>query len=352
MYVLNRRTGEIKVLKSKITLLAAGGIGQAYLNTTNPKVATGDGIAMAYRAKAIIKNMEFVQFHPTALYQPNVSPSFLISEAVRGAGGILRNHNNEPFMEQYDKRKDLAPRDVVARAIDAEMKKHVTTNMLLDVSHIEKTFFIAHFPTIYNKCVEIGLEISKDYIPVVPAAHYLCGGIEVATNARTSITNLYASGECAFTGLHGANRLASNSLIEALVYSHNAFLDSIEQVENIEFQENIPEWNDEGTSIPKEHILIQHNLERLQHLMRDYVGIVRSNSRLTKAAQHLDLIYQEVEELYKSTKINTGLCELRNMVNVAHLIIRQSLERKQNKGGYYNLNNVYTKADNPLKDLL
>jgi L-aspartate oxidase len=340
VYVLNRRTGEIKVLKSKITLLAAGGIGQAYLNTTNPKVATGDGIAMAYRAKAIIKNMEFVQFHPTALYQPNVSPSFLISEAVRGAGGILRNHNNEAFMEQYDKRKDLAPRDVVARAIDAEMKKHGTTNILLDVSHIDITSFIAHFPTIYNKCVEIGLDISKDYIPVVPAAHYLCGGIEVDTNARTSITNLYASGECAFTGLHGANRLASNSLIEALVYSHNAFLDSVEQVENVEFQENIPEWNDEGTRIFNEQFLVEQTKKELQTILSNYVGIVRSDERLQRALNRLKLIYDESEKLYENSKLSVAICELRNLRSIAYLVTKAASERKNNVGLHYNVDNV------------
>lgn len=339
VYVLNRKTRKIAVLKAKITLLAAGGIGQAYLNTTNPKVATGDGIAMAYRAKAIIKNMEFVQFHPTALYQPNISPSFLISEAVRGAGGILRNHNNEAFMEQYDARKDLAPRDIVARAIDAEMKKEGAAHAWLDVTHIDREKFIHHFPTIYNKCKEIGIDITKDYIPVVPAAHYLCGGIEVDNNARTSITNLYASGECSFTGLHGANRLASNSLIEALVYSHNAFLDSIKKINAIDFQDGIPEWNDEGTKMYNEEILVEQTKKELQTILSNYVGIVRSNERLKRALNRLQLIYEESEQFYERSKLSVAICELRNLRSIAYLVTKAASERKNNVGLHYNVDN-------------
>lgn len=339
VYVLNRKTGKINVLKSKITLLATGGIGQAYLNTTNPKVATGDGIAMAYRAKAIIKNMEFVQFHPTALYQPNESPSFLISEAVRGAGGILRNHQHEAFMERYDARKDLASRDIVARAIDAEMKKSGSNHAWLDVSHLHQETFINHFPTIYNKCKETGIDITKDFIPVVPAAHYLCGGIEVNQQAQTSIANLYASGECSSTGLHGANRLASNSLIEALVYSHNAFLDSIEKVNTIDFQDNIPEWNDEGTKLHNEGILVEQTKNELQTILSNYVGIVRSNERLKRALNRLQLIYEESEQFYENSKLSVPICELRNLRSIAYLVTKAASEQTTNVGLHYNVDN-------------
>ena len=294
-YVLNRKTNEIQTVLSKITLLATGGIGQAYKNTTNPTVATGDGIAMAYRAKAIIENMEFVQFHPTALYNPADNPSFLISEAVRGAGGILRNHKGYAFMQDYDERTDLAPRDVVARSIDAEMKKHGKKHVFLDTTHIDKTHLQSHFPTIYNKCLSIGIDISKQLIPVVPAAHYLCGGIKVDLNAKTSIINLYASGECASTGLHGANRLASNSLLEALVFSHRAFLTGVEEVKNIEFQANIPAWDDEGTTLQNEEILVSQTKTELQTILSDYVGIVRSDERLSRALSRLKLILEESE---------------------------------------------------------
>jgi len=293
-YVLNRKTNEIQTVLSKITLLATGGIGQAYKSTTNPTVATGDGIAMAYRAKAIIENMEFVQFHPTALYNPADNPSFLISEAVRGAGGILRNHKGYAFMTDYDERKDLAPRDVVARSIDAEMKKHGKKHVFLDTTHLDKEHLQSHFPTIYNKCLSIGIDISKQLIPVVPAAHYLCGGIKVDLNAKTSIINLFASGECASTGLHGANRLASNSLLEALVFSHRAFLSGVEEIKNIEFQSNIPAWDDEGTTLQDEEILVSQTKTELQTILSDYVGIVRSDERLSRALSRLEINFRRI----------------------------------------------------------
>lgn len=334
-YVLNRKTNQIFTLLSKITLLATGGVGQAYLNTTNPTVATGDGIAMAYRAKAQIKNMEFIQFHPTALYNPKDNPSFLISEAVRGAGGILKNHNGYAFMQDYDSRKDLAPRDVVARSIDSEMKKYGVNHVYLDTTHISKEKLLSHFPTIYDKCLSIGIDITKNFIPVVPAAHYLCGGIEVNKNAESSIINLYASGECSYTGLHGANRLASNSLVEALVYSHNAFLDGVDRLAKITHQENIPEWNDKGTFIQNEEILVSQTKQELQTILSNYVGIVRNEKRLDRAISRLKLIFDESEQLYNQSKITVNICELRNLRSVSYLITKAAKNRKENVGLHF-----------------
>ena len=338
-YVLNRKTNETFTLRSRITLLASGGIGQAYLNTTNPSVATGDGIAMAYRAKAFIKNMEFVQFHPTALYNPKDNPSFLISEAVRGAGAILKDHNNVAFMEYYDDRKDLAPRDIVARSIDAEMKKSGNQHVYLDTTAISKEKLTDHFPTIFNKCTSIGLDITKDYIPVVPAAHYLCGGVNVNLNSESSIQHLYVSGECSHTGLHGANRLASNSLIEALVFSHNAFMHGVHHISDISFKDKIPDWNDEGTSIQNEEILVSQTKTELQNILSDYVGIVRSNERLERAISRLHLIYDESEKLYNTSKISVSICELRNLRSVAYLVTKAAVDQKTNIGLHYNIDN-------------
>ena len=338
-YVFNQKTGAIFTIKASSTLLASGGIGCVYGHTTNPIIATGDGIAMAYRAKARIKDMEFVQFHPTALYEAKGESAFLISEAVRGFGAYLRNKKGYRFMPDYDKRAELASRDIVSQSIDSELKKSGETHVYLDCTHLDFEAFKNHFPNIYKKCLEHHINIETDWIPVIPASHYLCGGIKVNKNGKTTIANLFACGECSRTGLHGANRLASNSLLEALVYAHNIFkYHSEHQYKSINI--DIPDWNDEGTTIPEEHILIQHNLKQLQALMRDYVGIVRSNKRLKIAIKHLDLIYNEVEDLYKESKITPSLCELRNMINVSHLIIRQSLDRKENKGGYYNIDNV------------
>jgi len=338
-YVLDQNSGHIFTVKADSTLLASGGIGCVYGHTTNPVIATGDGVAMAYRAKAKIKDMEFVQFHPTALYEEKGESSFLISEAVRGFGAYLRNKKGVRFMPDYDERAELASRDIVSQSIDSELKKIGDTHMFLDCTHLDIKAFKNHFPNIYNKCLEHHIDIEKDWIPVVPASHYLCGGIVVDKEGKTSISNLFACGECSRTGLHGANRLASNSLLEALVYAHNIFkYHSKNQYSLLDL--TIPDWNDEGTVIPQEHVLIQHNLKQLQALKRDYVGIVRSNKRLKKAIRHLDLIYDEVEDLYKESKITTSLCELRNMINVAHLIINQSLERTENKGGYFNIDNV------------
>tara|TARA_R110000868_G_scaffold343718_7_gene604690 strand:+ start:1402 stop:2961 length:1560 start_codon:yes stop_codon:yes gene_type:complete len=339
-YVLDQKAGNIFAIKADSTLLASGGIGRVYGHTTNPVIATGDGIAMAYRAKAKITNMEFVQFHPTAMYDVRGGDSsFLISEAVRGFGAYLRNKEGYRFMPDYDERAELASRDIVSQSIDNELKKSGESHVFLDCTHLDIEGFKSHFPNIYQKCLDNHIDIKTDWIPVVPASHYLCGGINVDENGKTTLSNLFACGECSRTGLHGANRLASNSLLEALVYAHNVFkYNSKHPTETLNL--DIPQWNDEGTRFPEEHIIIQHNLKQLQALMRDYVGIVRSNERLTKAIKHLDLIYNEVEDFYKQSKITTSLCELRNMINIAHLTINQSLERKENKGGFYSLDNV------------
>lgn len=340
-YVLDQKTGNIEPIKAEATLLATGGIGKVYGHTTNPSIATGDGIAMAYRAKARISDMEFVQFHPTVMYDDKKDRSFLISEAVRGFGAYLRNRDGRRFMLDYDERAELASRDIVSRSIDNELKKSGRECVFLDCTHLNIKDFKIHFPNIYAECKARHINIEADWIPVVPASHYLCGGIVVDKNGRTSINNLFACGECSRTGLHGANRLASNSLLEALVYAHSIYeFLSLHTASAVAIP--VPEWTDEGTHIPKEHIIIKHNTKQLQALMRNYVGIVRSTDRLKKAIIHLDLMYREVEELYRESKVNVALCELRNMINVAHLIIGQSLKRKENKGGFFNIDHFPT----------
>ncbi len=345
VYVLNLRTNTIEKVISRVTLLATGGCGQAYRTTTNPKIATGDGVAMVYRAKGRIENMEFIQFHPTALYEPGVSPSFLITEAVRGDGGILRNKNGEAFMKRYDAREDLAPRDIVARAIDSEMKITGTEHVYLDCRHMDKEKFIHHFPNIYEKCLSIGIDVSQKMIPVAPAAHYSCGGIKTDEWGRTSVRNLYACGEAASTGLHGANRLASNSLLEAMVFGHRCFIDSSKIIDDTDVKADIPEWNAEGTSDPKEMILITQSLKELQLLMSDYVGIVRTDVRLDRAMKRLDLLFQETEELYRATKVSPQLCELRNLITVGYLIVKGAQFRKESRGLHFN-------TDHPEKSVV
>lgn len=343
VYVLNLNSKKIEKIVAKITLLATGGNGQVYRTTTNPAIATGDGVAMVYRAKGRIENMEFIQFHPTALYEPGVlGQSFLITEAVRGDGGVLRNHNGDAFMERYDGRKDLAPRDIVARAIDNEMKISGTEYMYLDCRHFTKEKFTEHFPNIYEKCLSIGIDITKDMIPVAPAAHYSCGGIRTDECARTSINNLYAAGECACTGLHGANRLASNSLLEAMVFAHRAYIDAIKKVKTTDYVNatfdwsSIPDWNAAGTNAPKEMILITQSLKEMKLLMSDYVGIVRNNERLHRANKRLDLLHEETEALYEKTEVSPQLCELRNMITVAYLIVKCAEFRHESRGLHYN----------------
>jgi L-aspartate oxidase len=336
VYALDQHTNKIVRVLSRVTLLATGGNGQAYRTTTNPTIATGDGVAMVYRAKGRIENMEFIQFHPTALFEPGVSPSFLITEAVRGDGGILRNNRGEAFMEKYDARRDLAPRDIVARAIDSEMKKAGTEHVYLDCRHMDKAKFMEHFPNIYEKCRSIGIDITAQMIPVAPAAHYSCGGIKVDEWGRTSIARLYACGECSSTGLHGANRLASNSLLEALVFAHRCYLDSVQQAPYVDFKQEIPDWNAEGTTEPDEMILITQSLKELQLLMSDYVGIVRTYTRLQRASKRLDLLHEEIESLYETTAVSPQLCEVRNLITVGYLIVKEAQFRRESRGLHYN----------------
>lgn len=336
-YILDKKTNEVKTIVSKITMVASGGSGQAYRTTTNPLIATGDGIGMAYRAKAEIEDVEFIQFHPTALYQaPQESPAFLISEAVRGFGAKLRTVNGEFFMRKYDEREELASRDIVARAIDTELKASGDNYVFLDCTHLDYKKFKKHFPNILDKCKSLGIDIRKKWIPVVTAAHYICGGIKVDRYGQTSIHNLYACGECTSTGLHGANRLASNSLLEALVYSQRSYLKSTEKIQKISFNDGVPEWDTANTSLNKENILITHGRSAVQKIMSDYVGIVRSNRRLKSAEKRLSFIYEETEELYKESIISVELCELRNLITTAYLICEFSMKRKENKGGFYN----------------
>ena len=336
-YVLNEKTGQISTVLAKVTLMASGGAGHVYRVTTNPTIATGDGIAMVYRAKGTISNMEFYQFHPTALYDPAAHPSFLISEAVRGFGAILRNSNKEEFMHKYDARLSLAPRDITARAIDNELKISGSDYVYLDCRHLDQAKFEAHFPTITAKVRSLGIDLTKDMIPVAPAAHYMCGGIEVDAWGRSSITNLYAVGECSSTGLHGANRLASNSLLEAAVFASRASKDAIQRLKVAHFQKGIPQWNAEGTEAPEEMILITQNLREVQNIMTYYVGIVRSDLRLQRAFDRLEIIYKENEALYNKITVSTKVCELRNLITIAYLILKAAMDRKENKGLHYNV---------------
>ncbi|MBK1440656.1 L-aspartate oxidase [Parapedobacter sp. ISTM3] len=335
VYALNTVDNRVEKILSKVTVMASGGAGHIYSSTTNPVIATGDGIAMVYRAKGKVRNMEFIQFHPTALYNPGEYPSFLISEAVRGYGGVLRRKNGERFMEEYDARGSLAPRDIVARAIDTEMKKSGDDFVFLDITHRSKDEILKHFPNIYAKCLSIGIDMSRDYIPVTPAAHYLCGGIMVDGLGRSFIQRLYACGECASTGLHGANRLASNSLLEATVFAHRIYEDAIKKVGTIEVPTDIPDWDDSDTALSNEDILVTHNLRETQKVMSDYVGIVRSDFRLERAMRRLGLLYDETEQFYKNTKLSVKLCELRNVIQVAYLVIKSAMARKESRGLHY-----------------
>lgn len=347
-YILNKSTNKIEKYLSRITLLATGGTGQVYRNTTNPLIATGDGIAMASRARAEISSMEFIQFHPTALFNPGESPSFLISEAVRGFGAFLRTKGEKRFMFEYDQRGELASRDIVARAIDYEMKKSGDEYVLLDCRHLGIKEFKKHFPNISEKCKTIGINTRKEMIPVVPAAHYLCGGIKTNSFGKTSINRLYACGECADTGLHGANRLASNSLLEALVFAHRCFVDAVESLKNSTSETGIPEWNEEGTTQPEENILITHSRSELQMIMSDYVGIVRSDSRLRLAKKRIKMLEEEIVHLYKRSTLSPQLCELRNLITVSKLIVNQSIKRKENKGVFYKIQDQIPKNAGPL----
>lgn len=334
-YVLDEETGKVDTFLARATVMATGGTGAVYLTTTNPLVATGDGIAMVYRAKGTVQDMEFIQFHPTALFHPGDRPSFLITEAMRGYGAVLRNKSGEEFMHKYDPRLSLAPRDIVARAIDSEMKLHGDDHVYLDVTHKDPEETKHHFPNIYRKCLSLGIDITKDYIPVAPAAHYLCGGIKVDTNGESTINRLYALGECSCTGLHGGNRLASNSLIEAVVYANAAAAHASEAIGHYDFRTDVPEWDDKGTTHPEEMVLITQSIREVNQIMGSYVGIVRSNLRLDRAWNRLDILYEETEALFKSSKVSRAICELRNIINVGYLIMRQAKERKESRGLHY-----------------
>ena len=315
-YVLNLESNEIETVLAKFTVVAAGGCGNVYSSTTNPSVATGDGIAMCHRAKAITENMEFIQFHPTSLYHPAEKPNFLITEAMRGYGAILRLQNGEEFMDKYHPMKSLAPRDVTARAIYTEMTRRGEDFVYLDVRHKDPEQTRRHFPNIYEKCLSLGIDITRDLIPVTPAAHYCCGGVKVDLNGETSIRRLYALGETSCTGLHGANRLASNSLIEAVVYADQAAKHAASQLASVEIQEGIPDWDFEGTQHTEEMLMIIQSKREMQAIMSNYVGIVRSNLSLERALRRLSIIYEETEELHNKIKPNRELCELRNMIAV------------------------------------
>ena len=337
-YVLDSRTKKVETYLAKVTLLATGGSGNVYTTTTNPLTATGDGVAMVHRARGKVADMEFVQFHPTSLYHPGEKPAFLITEALRGAGAILKTIKGEEFMQKYDSRLSLAPRDIVARAIDNEMKISGAEYLYLDARHLGKRALMEGFPNIFAKCLDLGINISNDMIPIRPAAHYQCGGILVDRNGESSIRHLYAAGECSRTGLHGGNRLASNSLLEAIVYAHNAAMDAIRKIKDISICHEVPDWNAEGLVFNEEMVLVTQTRKELQELMSNYVGIVRSDLRLKRAYDRLSLIYKETEDLYKRSVLTEELSELRNLIACAYLIIRAASQRKESIGLHYSVN--------------
>ena len=336
-YVADLINQQVITILSKVTVVATGGIGNVYLTTTNPEIATGDGVAMVYRAKGTIENMEFIQFHPTSLYDPERKPSFLITEALRGYGAVLKNLSGEKFMNRYDSRGSLAPRDIVARAIDNEMKIWGDDHVWLDCTHLNKEGLKDHFPNVYEHCLERGIDIAKDMIPVVPCAHYSCGGIKVDINGQSNIDRLYALGEASSTGLHGANRLASNSLIEAAVYAHRAAVHSGARLNDLTFEERIPVWDYKGTTHLEEMVLITQSTKEVQMIMSNYVGIVRSDIRLERAMVRLDILYEETERLYKKSLISKKICELRNLINVGYIIIKMAKNRHESIGLHYSI---------------
>ncbi len=362
IYAFNVKTGQVDKIIAGTTILATGGAGQIYLHTTNPAIATGDGIAMGYRAGCKISNMEFIQFHPTALYDPEnderTGQVFLISEAVRGAGAVLKTLKGKEFMRAYDKRGSLAPRDIVARAIDNEMKKSGDTHVLLDLSKIGIEKIKHEFPNIYKYCLNKGIDITKQMIPVVPAAHYTCGGIKTDLNGKTNVKDLYASGEVTMTGVHGANRLASNSLLEAMVFSNAIYKDISGKMNSknysrknlAETKKNIYDWNDDGMENTEEWILISHNKKEIKEIMSDYIGIVRNTLRLERAYRRIRMMNDEIKDFYDKTKVNVELLELRNLVTVAFLVISSAMKRKESRGLHFMSDFPERDDNNFLKD--
>jgi L-aspartate oxidase len=339
-YILDHEKGRVETFRARFVVLATGGASKVYQYTSNPDVATGDGIAMAWRAGCRVANMEFIQFHPTCLYHPEAK-SFLISEAVRGEGGQLKLPDGSRFMHRFDKREELAPRDIVARAIDHEMKRIGADCLYLDISHKSSDFIQEHFPTIYNRCLNFGIDITKQPIPVVPAAHYTCGGVVANEKARTDIAGLYVIGESAYTGLHGANRMASNSLLECLVFANLAAQDIHALDTDTPEPPRLKPWDESRVTEPDEEVVVSHNWDELRHFMWDYVGIVRSNKRLMRACRRIDLLRREIVEYYSNFRVSIDLLELRNLVDVADMIIRSAQSRRESRGLHYTIDFPY-----------